>query len=52
VNHTKIKEYACYKEDQFICIGTLKEIAIFLNITYESLRTYKSKNKYYIFVEV
>ena len=44
-------EYALYKDDEFICIGTLKEIANYLNVTYGTIRTYKSKNKY-IFVEL
>lgn len=45
-------EYACYKDDEFICIGTLKEIAKFLGITYDTLRSYKSKNIHYIFVRL
>lgn len=45
-------EYACYEGDNFICIGTLKEIACYLGITYESLLTYRAKKKKYIFVRV
>lgn len=47
-----MREYAIYKDDEFLTIGTLKEIALYLGITYDTLRSYKSKNKYYIFVEV
>ena len=47
-----MKEYALYKNDQFIVIGTLKEIALYLGITYDTLLTYKSKKLKYIFVEV
>ena len=46
-----MKEYACYKDDNFITIGTLKEIATYLGITYDSLRTLKSRKKL-IFIEV
>ena len=45
-------EYACYKDDQFICIGTLKEIADYLGIKYKTLTTYKSKGKLYIFIKL
>ena len=44
-------EYAVYKGDRFICIGTLKEIAEFLEVGYETVLTYKAKRKY-IFVKV
>ena len=47
-----MKEYAIYKDDKFITIGTLKEIALYLGITYDTLITYKSKKIHYIFVEV
>lgn len=47
-----MREYACYKDDNFVCIGTLKEIAKYLGISYNTLRSYKAKNIYYIFVEV
>lgn len=47
-----MKEYAIYKDDKFITIGTLKEIALYLGITYDTLLTYKTKKIYYIFVEV
>lgn len=39
-------EYAIYKDDEFICIGTLKEIANYLGVTYGTLRSYKSRKKY------
>jgi hypothetical protein len=45
-----MKEYACYKDDEFITIGTLKEIAKYLGITYDSLRTIKSKKIIYTFI--
>lgn len=45
-------EYACYKDDEFICIGTLKEIAEYLGLTLGTLKTYKSKKIHYIFIEV
>lgn len=47
-----MKEYALYKDDEFIVIGTLKEIALYLGITYDTLLTYKAKKIHYIFVEV
>ena len=47
-----MKEYALYKEGKFIVIGTLKEIAEYLDITYDTLLTYKTKRIHYIFVEV
>ena len=47
-----MKEYAIYKDDEFLTIGTLKEIALYLGLTYDTLRTYKSKKIHYIFVEV
>ena len=47
-----MKEYAIYEDDKFITIGTLKEIALYLGLTYDTLRTYKSKKIHYIFVEV
>lgn len=45
-------EYACYKDDEFITIGTLREIANYLGVTLGTLKTYKSKNIHYIFIEV
>ena len=45
-------EYALYEDDTFIIIGTLREIADYLGITYGTLRTYKAKNKKYIFVKL
>ena len=45
-------EYALYKEDKFLCIGTLKEIAEFIGVTYETIRTYKTRRKDYIFVKL
>lgn len=47
-----MKEFACYKGDKFLCIGTLKEIADYLEIGYKTLTTYKSKGIIYIFVEL
>ena len=47
-----MKEFACYKGDRFICMGTLKEIADYLEIGYKTLTTYKSKGIIYIFVEL
>lgn len=49
-----MKEYALYKDDEFICIGTLKEIANYLGVTYGSIKTFKAKPyRYkYIFVEL
>lgn len=47
------KEYALYKDDEFICIGTLKEIADYLDVTYRSILTYKCKKRCgYIFLEL
>jgi hypothetical protein len=47
------KEYALYKDDEFICIGTLKEIADYLEVTYRSILSYKSKKRCgYIFLEL
>lgn len=48
---TKI-EYAVYKGDKFLTIGTLKEIADYLGITYGSLRQFRSTNRVYIFVKL
>lgn len=45
-------EYAVYKDDEFICMGTLHEIADYLEVGYKTLLTYKSKRIYYIFVRV
>lgn len=39
------KEYACYRGDEFLVIGTLQEIAKYLGITYDSLRSSKSKGR-------
>lgn len=52
IKEYKRVEYALYDGDKFITIGSLKEIAEFLNITYESLLTYRAKNKKYIFVKL
>ena len=46
------KLYAIYDDDTFLTIGTLQEIADWLDITYESLLSYKSRSNRYIFVEV
>lgn len=45
-------EYAVYKGDKFICMGTLKEIAEYLEVGYDTVLTYKAKKKIYIFVKV
>ena len=45
-------EYAVYKGDKFLTIGTLKEIAEYLGITYGSLRQFRSTNRVYIFVKL
>lgn len=43
--------WACYKDDDFICLGTLKEIALYLGVSYDTVKTYKSKKIHYIFVK-
>lgn len=45
-------QYACYEGDKFLCIGTLPQIAEYLDITYGTLLTYRAKKKKYIFVKV
>jgi hypothetical protein len=51
-------EYACYKDDEFICIGTLKEIAEYLGVSLGTVKSYKarfntgSRKSPYIFIEV
>lgn len=47
-----MNEYAIYKDDTFITIGTLKEIAKYLEIGYDTLVTYKSKKRPYIFIDL
>ena len=48
-----MKTYAVYKKDKFLTIGTLKEIADYLEVTYRSILTYKSKKRCgYIFLEL
>lgn len=37
------REYALYKGDKFLSIGTLKELAEFLKIKYASIRFLNSK---------
>ena len=44
-------EYAMYKGDRFICMGTLKEIAEYLGVCYDTVRCYKARGTY-IFVKV
>lgn len=39
----KAKEYALYKGDTFLCIGTMKEIAKQRNITLETVRFYRTR---------
>lgn len=46
------REYALYEDDTFLTIGTLDEIAKWLEIKYVTLITYKSKKIKYIFVKV
>ena len=52
------KEYALYRDDEFLLIGTLKEIAKYLGVSYSSVKSYKarynhgSKRYNYIFIEV
>ena len=38
------KEYAIYKGDKFLAIGTSKELALFMGVTIETFYYYKSKN--------
>lgn len=45
-------EYAVYKGDKFLTIGTLHEIAEYLGITYNSLKQFRSTNRVYIFVKL
>lgn len=45
------REYAVYKDDEFICMGTLQYIADFLGVKYHTVLSYKSR-KIYIFVRV
>lgn len=45
-------EYAVYKGDKFLTIGTLHEIADYLGITYNSLKQFRSTNRVYIFVKL
>lgn len=53
-----MKEYALYKDDEFIVIGTLKEIAVYLGVSYASVKSYKARfnhgnnRHHYIFIEV
>ena len=47
-----MKEYAVYKDDEFLLIGTLSEIAKYLGVGYSTVKTYKSKKIHYIFIEV
>lgn len=48
----KNMNYAVYKKDKFLTIGTLHEIADYLGITYGSLKSFRSTNRVYIFVEL
>ena len=53
-----MKEYALYRDDEFLLIGTLKEISEYLGVTYETIKSYKARCKTnpgrykYIFIEV
>ena len=40
------KEYAAYKGDKFLCLGTVKEIAKFLNVKETTVRWYASSSYY------
>ena len=46
------KVYALYSDDTFIDIGTLKELAIKLNIGLRTIQTYKAKPYRYKYVFV
>lgn len=52
------KEYALYRDDEFLTIGTLKELAKYLGVSYGTIKSYKARynhgsNRYnYIFIEV
>lgn len=37
-----MKEYAVYKGDKFLLIGTIREIAEFLNVSQSTVSHYKS----------
>lgn len=51
-------KYAVYKDDEFLLIGTLKEIAKYLGESYGTIKSYKarsntgSRKSPYIFIEV
>ena len=51
-------EYAVYKDDEFLLIGTLKEIAEYLGVSYGTIKSYKARSNIdsrkspYIFIEV
>lgn len=51
-------EYALYKDDEFLLIGTLKELAEYLGVSYGTIKSYKarsntgSRKSPYIFIEV
>ena len=53
-----MKEYAVYRDDEFLLIGTLSEIAKYLGISYGSVKSYKARSNTrsrkcpYIFIEV
>lgn len=38
----KVKEYAVYKGDQFICIGTMEKCAEFIGVSVNTIRFYLS----------
>ena len=39
----KENEYALYKGDQFLAIGTSRELANYLGVSYETIKFYTSK---------
>lgn len=39
-----IKEYALYKGDEFICLGTIKEIAEFEGVREDTIRFYGTRS--------
>ena len=38
------KEYAIYKGDKFLAIGTSKELALYMGVSFETFNFYKSKS--------
>lgn len=46
------KEYALYKGDEFLTIGTLEELAKYLGINYRNILKHKANQTKYIFVDL